>query len=391
MDGTSKEKRLYLDNAATSWPKPPAVIEAIASFYRDRGTAALRGSASVDTDRSIDLVRQKLAEFINADTRNEVVFAFNGTDALNMVLHGTLSPGDHVVISGLEHNSVLRPLNYLARHRQIEFSVIDTNANGVIEPAAFESQFKPNTKIVCLSHVSNVTGVVQPIAAVGEICRRKNVLFLVDAAQSLGHLPVDVKACHCDFLAAPGHKGLMGPLGTGILFVRQDVADRVSPIRQGGTGSVSDNENQPDEMPAKLEAGNLNVGGILGLGAGLAFVSERPFEAVVAHDAKLGRRLLDGLCRMNEVDVYMAQAAERTSVISFNVGQQDPREVAAILENHFGIEVRAGLQCSPRAHKFLGTFDRGGTLRISPGVFNTIDEIDRMVDAIKEITEHMGH
>lgn len=390
MDDAPNLKRLYLDNAATSWPKPPAVIEAIATFYRDSGTAALRGSASGDTDRSIDVVREKLAQFVNAESRNEIVFAFSCTDALNIALHGVLSAGDHVVISALEHNSVLRPLNYLARHRQIEFSVVETNADGVIEPARLESEIKQNTKMVCLSQVSNVTGVVQPVEAVGEICRRRNVMYLVDAAQSLGHLPVDVRAFNCDLLAAPGHKGLMGPLGTGVLYVSQNVAERVEPLRQGGTGSVSDNESQPTDMPAKLESGNLNVGGILGLGAGLAFVNEFPFESIVAHDAKLGQQLLNGLCRINNVDVYMARAAERTSVISFNVGSQDPREVAAILENHFGIEVRAGLQCSPRAHKFLGTFSRGGTLRVSPGIFNTIDEIDRMVDAVKEISEYSG-
>jgi cysteine desulfurase family protein len=389
MDGGSKLKRLYLDNAATSWPKPPAVIDAIATFYRENGTAASRGNASSHTDRSVDIVRQGVADFINADSKKEIVFAFNCTDALNIALHGSLSPGDHVVASGLEHNSVLRPLNYLAAQRQVEFSIVDTDSDGVIDPAALESEIKSNTKMVCLSHVSNVTGVVQPVAAVGEICRRRSVMFLVDAAQSLGHIPVDVKAFQCDLLAAPGHKGLLGPLGTAVLYVGEHVAERVEPFRQGGTGSISDNESQPNEMPTKLEAGNLNVGGILGLGAGLAFVRESPFAEIMAHGADLGGRLLEGLCRIEQVEVYMAHAGERIAVISFNVGREDPREVAAILASHFGIEVRAGLHCAPRAHKFLGTLARGGSLRVSPGVFNTIDEIDRMVDAIREIAEHM--
>ena len=196
--------------------------------------------------------------------------------------------------------------------------------------------------------------------------------------------------CPIDLLAAPGHKGLMGPLGTGVLYVHQDVAENIEPLRQGGTGSVSDNENQPNEMPAKLESGNLNVGGILGMGAGLEFVIEKPFEAIMAHDTKLGDQLVDKLSRVKNVDVYLADAAERTSVVSFNVGSQDPREVAAILENHFGIEVRAGLHCAPRAHKILGTFSRGGTIRVSPGIFNTIDEIERMVEAIKEVADQLG-
>lgn len=379
--------RIYLDNAATSWPKPPEVLAAITDFYQDIGTAAYRGNVDSKSDRAIELIRKNLAEFINANSEKEIVFAFNCTDALNMALHGTLLPGDHVVTSSLEHNSVFRPLNFLATHKGISFSVVEANENGVVDPDTIEAAIQADTKLVCLSHVSNVTGVVQPVNDVGDICNRKQLLYLVDAAQSLGHIGVDVSAMNCDFLAAPGHKGLFGPLGTGILYVNETCQDRILPYRQGGTGSTSDNENQPTQMPFKLESGNMNVGGILGLGAGLEYVQQISIDSIMALDRDFGSTLASGIAKNENVEVYFGGAPERTSVLSFNLRGKDPREVAVILETHFGIQVRAGLHCAPRSHKTLATFDRGGTVRISPGVFNTIDEINLIVDAIKQIAD----
>ena len=264
---------------------------------------------------------------------------------------------------------------------------MEATANGAVDPEAIEAAIRPATKLVCLSHVSNVTGVVQPVNEVGDVCDRKQVLYLVDAAQSLGHIGVDVRAMKCDFLAPPGHKGLFGPLGTGFLYVSEDRQDQIVPYRQGGTGSTSDNESQPDEMPFKLESGNMNVGGILGMGAGLEFVKQKSIDSIMELDQVLGTALVSGLSRLERVKVYFGNAAKRTSVTSFNVQGSDPREVAAILEAHFGIQVRAGLHCAPRAHKALGTFDRGGAVRVSPGIFNTIDEIGLIVDAIGQIAE----
>lgn len=378
-------KRIYLDNAATSWPKPPEVVEAIAKYYRDQGNPASRGSAGSEVDRAIAVLRKRLALFLGASTPCEIVFAFNATDALNMAIHGSLAKGDHVVAGSLEHNSVLRPLNYLKDKIDVELTFVKTNEAGVVDPDEVANAIRRNTRMVILSHVSNVTGVVQPVNEIGAICRDRGVFFLVDAAQSLGHLEVNVDQMNCDMLAAPGHKGLFGPLGTGILYIRSSHHNVIRPLRQGGTGSSSNDQHQPLEMPSRLESGNINVGGLLGLSAGLEFVETMTVAKIAERDDQFRDQMLGELGDISSVILYCGNAQNRTSVISCNIGEMDSREVATILQSHFGVEVRAGLQCAPRMHKALGTFERGGTVRISPGYFNTIDEINLMVEAIREI------
>ena len=242
------------------------------------GAPANRGTAAVvqGIDSAIDRCRLKLSQFVHAKSALEIAFAFNGTDALNMAIQGVLQNGDHVVTTNLEHNSVLRPLNELMKRRDVRVSFAEADSNGIVSPEAVSNLVEPETRLICVTHVSNVTGVIQPIEQIGAKLRQfatSKPFFLVDAAQSLGHIPVDVQQLGCDLLAGPGHKGLLGPLGTGFLFVRSEIAEHVQPIRFGGTGTKSESESQPMEMPGKLESGNLNVGGIVGLEAGVDFVS----------------------------------------------------------------------------------------------------------------------
>ncbi len=383
--------RIYLDNAATSWPKPEQVVEAIASYYRDSGVPAFRGISgqTSGTDQGVERCRQKLAQFIGSKNKNEIVFAFNGTDALNMVLQGVISPHDHVVATTIEHNSVLRPLSYLLNEKGVDVNYVDIDKNGLVDPDEIVAAVRPNTKLVCISHVSNVTGVVQPVEAIGKRLRDHDALFLIDAAQSLGHLELNVQRIGCDFLAAPGHKGLYGPLGTGLLYAAERSWHKIRPYRLGGTGTQSDSDVQPEEMPTRMESGNLNVGGILGLEAGLDFVVENTIAEVHKKSLQLSAHAITGLLTIAGVEIYCLDAPERSAVLSFNISGHDPREVATILESAFGIQTRAGFHCSPKVHSSLGTFESAGTIRISIGFFNTVDEIDKLVEAVSQIAAAM--
>lgn len=381
--------RLYFDNAATSWPKPPEVPAAVDWYFRESGAAVGRGATArgAQLQQLVDRCRARAARLLGAASPRQIVFGFNGTDALNMALHGLLRAGDHVVTTDVEHNSVLRPLHTLRKRLGIDVVHVPANAEGVVSPADVAAAITPATRLVAFGHVSNVTGTIQPVADIVAVARSRGVRTLVDAAQSAGHLPVDVRDLGVDLLACSGHKGLLGPLGTGLLYLAEGVEAEVESYRQGGTGTRSEVESQPATFPDKFESGNHNAPGLVGLEAALAWIEERGVAALREHELQLASRLLEGLARLPGVTLYGPRALDqRTAVVSLNVSGYSPQEAAAVLDAHFGIECRAGLHCAPQIHRALRTADAGGTLRLSPGPFTTLDDVAAVIEAIRSLT-----
>jgi cysteine desulfurase/selenocysteine lyase len=383
------QHRIYLDNAATSWPKPEAVYLAVERYLRDVGAAAGRGvyGAAAESGRIVDSARRAIARFLGAADPAHIVFAANGSDALNLAIHGLLRPGDHAVCTDAEHNSVLRPMRACQDELGVEITRVRCDSTGLVDANDIRRALRPNTRLVAMLHASNVSGVIQPAPEVGKICREHGTLFLVDAAQSLGHLPISVDELQVDLLAAPGHKGLLGPLGTGLLYIRPGIEGQLRPLRQGGTGSNSESDLQPESLPDKFEAGNLNVAGIAGLGAGIEWLEQRKTTAIREHEMTLTKQLRDCLQQTAGVTVYGPKdIADGVGVVSVTVEGYDPQEVAAVLDSAFHVQVRAGLHCAPRIHQTMGTIDRGGTVRFSVGPFTTSDEITVAARALEELT-----
>ena len=380
-------QRCYLDNAATSWPKPEGVLAAMDRYHRELGVAAGRGAtrAASEVDATIARGRLRAAQFFNAESSDRIIFTFNGTDSLNVAIHGVLKPGDHVVASTLEHNSVLRPLSELRQRIGIETTFVEPEANGRVEPTKFRAALRPNTKLVALLHASNVTGVVQPIDDVGAIAGQAGALMLVDAAQTAGHLPIDVRNSPIDLLACPGHKGLLGPLGTGLLYLRPSIEQHVASFRQGGTGSLSEDDRQPERLPDKYESGNHNAPGLFGLEAAFDWLEQHNLAERHTHELGLRRRLIDALAALKSVRLFAADLPDEcvVGVLSFAIVGFDPQEIAAILDHDFQIQIRAGLHCAPGAHRSLDTLATGGTIRASFGPTTTVDEVDQLVAALR--------
>jgi len=390
----NRPQRIYLDNAATSWPKPEAVYLAVDRYQREIGAAAGRGAyaESLEAARIVADARRRAAALLGVSDSSCVIFTSSGTDGLNLALHGVLRPGDHVITTVLEHNSVLRPLVHLVEERGIEVTQVACGPAGVIDPDDIRRALRPNTALVALTHASNVTGVVQPVAEIGRIVREHDALLLVDAAQTLGHFPFTADELQADLLAAPAHKGLLGPLGVGLLYVRPGVEQRLRPTRQGGTGTQSELPRQPETLPYRYEPGNHNLPGIAGLGAALAWLAKQPAGALAAHGQSLRTALLRGLEGVRGVTLYCpaladddAQPPHAVEVLSLSIAGYDAQELAAILESTQGIQARPGLHCAPLAHAALGTLNHGGTLRLSWGPFNTLAQIERTVAALREI------
>ncbi len=385
----SRTTRIYLDNAATSFPKPVAVYTAIDTYNRKIGAPADRGTyhQAVEVHAMIQRCRKRASEILGAETTEQIVFTFNATDSLNLALHGIINPGDHVVTSVLEHNSIRRPLRELRERLHVEVTCIDADESGLVDANSIRAAIKPNTKLVALIHASNVTGTIQPIVDVGRIANESGALFLVDAAQTVGHVPINVRDLPVDLLACAGHKGLLGPLGTGLLYVRPGVEHRLKSFRQGGTGSQSEDDHQPEKLPEKYESGNHNVSALYGLEAGLAFLQERGIEWVHQHEQQLTAALLDGLEGISGLNILGPQSNDgRVGVVSIAVDGFEPQILATILDEQFGIQTRAGLHCAPGTHKCIGTLNSGGTVRFSPGAFNTREDIDATIHALQEIT-----
>jgi cysteine desulfurase family protein len=388
------ERRIYLDNAATSWPKPEAVYEAVDRYQRENGATAGRGAyrdADV-VDRTVMQTRKKLANFLGTDDPTRIIFTASGTDSLNMAIHGVVRSGDHVITSAVDHNSVLRPLRFLEENRQVEVSRVPCGADGIVDPESFRAALRPNTRLIALVHASNVTGAIQPVEQVGAIAREHDVLYLVDAAQSLGHFPIDVKRVGAQLFASPAHKGLMGPSGLGVLYIAPGLESQMDPYRQGGTGTQSDDDRQPDSLPDKYEPGNLNVPAVMGLAAALDYLEQRGLDEIRQHDQRLTARLLDGLQGIRGVTVYGPRDVERqVGVVSISMDGVDPRELAGMLDSGHHVQVRAGIQCAPLMHQTLGTTQLGGTVRFSLGVFTTQQDIDLAVSAVAKIAQAVVH
>jgi cysteine desulfurase family protein len=378
---------IYLDNAATSFPKPETVYRALDAFARS--SLANPGRAghkmALAAEHALDDARHRLNRFLNGKSPERFVFTLNGTDALNMAMKGVLADGDHVVTTDLEHNSVSRPLVALADAGRITLTRVAADGSGTVDPDAIKRAITPKTRLVALTHASNVLGTVQPVAEVGRIVREaESVLFLVDAAQTAGVVPIDVQALSIDLLAAPGHKSLLGPTGTGFLYVGPRA--KLRPWREGGTGGDSSTPVQPSEYPYYLEGGTPNVLGVAGMVAGLDFVEERTPDAIREHEVMLCDRLREKLEEAGGFEFYgHRDPALRVGTISFRSEAIPAPELGGILDQAFDIAIRPGLHCAPYVHRALGTFPEG-TVRVSPGAFTTVDDIDQLVEALREIT-----
>lgn len=376
---------IYLDNAATSWPKPESVYDAVSESIR-RGGNPGRGSSEKSKAAATDIneARAALAQLFHIAEPRRIAFALNATDAINLGLKGMLSPGDHVITSRMEHNAVTRPLAYLEDSGVAVTKVETDPANGA-DPEAVRAAIRPETKLVVMAHGSNVTGALNPIEEIGAVCREAGVPFMVDASQTAGAVPIDVVKMNIDLLAFPGHKSLLGPTGTGALYVAETVSPH--PIRSGGTGVFSEVRLQPEQLPYYYEAGTQNTVGIAGLAAGARFILERSVSNIYHEEQQMLAKLIEGLLAIPKVTVYGPVSGPRAAAVSFNIEDLDCADAAMILETYYGISVRAGLQCAPDTHRLLGTFDLGGTIRVSPGLFTTEEEIDSFLDAIREIAE----
>ena len=370
---------IYLDNAATSFPKAPQVAAAMSDALTQAGANPGRSGhrLSLAAGRIVWSCREQLADFLGVEDPSRIVFCQNCTDALNTAIHGFVQRGDHVVSTLLEHNSVLRPLSELARMGVITLTLVRPGVDGRVTPETALSAITPRTRLMVLTHASNVTGVVQDVRRIAGVCRRRNVTLLVDAAQSLGHVPVSPAALGADMLAFPGHKGLLGPHGTGGLYIREGLS--VYPLRQGGTGSVSESMFQPDDMPDRFESGTLNLPGIAGLSAGIRFVRQHR-EEIESHHRALCARLTGGLRQIPGVRLYSPPGS---LLAAFNVEGMASGEVADAL-NADNVAVRGGLHCAPGAHQLLGTLETGA-VRASPGPFNTERDVDLLLTSVERI------
>lgn len=377
---------IYLDNAATTFPKPESVYEAVDRTLRQLGVNPGRGSyrLALEAGRMVFEVREAVAGFFNIPDSSRVVFTANATEAINLALFGLLQPDDQVVTTTMEHNSVSRPLHALAA-RGVEVVRVPGDSAGRVSPAAIREAVSTHrkTRMVVMSHCSNVTGTIQPIGEIGSWCRREGILFLVDAAQSAGLLPIDVQTMGIDLLAAPGHKSLLGPPGTGLLYVAEGL--QPIPLIFGGTGGNSLSPSMPEELPERLESGTLNTPGLAGLLAGIDYIRQQGLGRIHDHKVALLDHLLHGLQALPGIRIHGPAVAEQHGgVVSFTVEGRDPAEIGYLLDETYEICVRTGLHCAADAHRTIGTLP-SGTIRVSPGLFNTPADIEALLKALQTI------
>jgi cysteine desulfurase / selenocysteine lyase len=377
---------IYLDNAASSHPKPERVYRAVDEVLRNLGANPGRAGHGLARKASLHIAqtRRLLAELFEIPHPERVVFTANATEALNKGLKGLLNPGDQVITSSMEHNSVIRPLRQMER-QGIEVALVTADERGEIKTQDFKKALRKNSRLIVMTHASNVTGGLMPIVEASQLAHEEGLLFMVDAAQTAGLVPISVARTGIDLLAVPGHKGLMGPQGTGFLYVGPEVKLRT--IMEGGTGSQSELETQPEIWPDCMESGTLNTPGIAGLGGGVSFILEQGFEEIQKREKALGQQIWEGLKKIPSVRVYGPKSPEfRTAVVSFNIEGINPQTVASILDMAYDIAVRPGLHCASLAHRSLGTFPEG-TVRVSPGFFTREEDIDCFLGAVAEIAK----
>lgn len=386
-----KPRRLYMDNAATSFPKPRAVLESMSRYASDLGASAGRGGyeEAVQTAALLAECRRRLCELFNGEQAEHFVFTLNCSDALNMAIKGLVDPGTkaHAICTHIDHNSILRPLKALEERGGIEVTRVPIDpGTGLVNPDDIRKAVRSDTKFIACTHVSNVTGTVQPIREIGRVARERAVPLIVDAAQSAGHLPIDLQADCIDLLAAPGHKGLLGPLGTGFLYIRPGVEKILATTREGGTGSQSDLDVHPDSMPDKYEPGSHNAIGLIGLSEGVKYVATQGIQTLHEQQMDLVRTFIDGVSDIEGLTYYGPQGVKnRIGVFSVRVEGYDPQELSAVLEANYGILTRSGIHCAPLAHAAIGTLDKGGTTRFSFGPFLSKQDVKFAADALAEI------
>ncbi|KAA8670507.1 aminotransferase class V-fold PLP-dependent enzyme [Clostridium sp. MT-14] len=377
----------YLDNAATSYPKPNVVINTISNFMKNIGATAGRGAykSAITADRLIFDCRNNICKLFNGKDPSKVIFTYNITDSLNILINGILNPGDHVITSSLEHNSVWRPLKTLQRDKNIQISQVPCTSKGITNPKDVEKLIRENTKFIVFTHASNVLGTIQPIREIGALAKKHNIIFLVDSAQTAGAYPIDVQKDNIDILAFTGHKSLFGPTGTGGFLLNCDT--NIRPLKSGGTGEDSKNPYQPDFYPNKFEAGTLNVAGIVGLGEGIKYISNLGVENIRAKEDEVIEYALKRLEEIPKICIYGPKDPQKiVGVISFNIKGISGEEIAFKLDQEYDIMIRVGFHCAPTAHRIMGTYEIGA-MRIGIGYFNTKKDIDILTDALKNIVK----
>ena len=382
-------KYIYLDNASTTFPKAPNVANAMSDYLTNYGININRGSYALayDVEDIIYTTRQRLNNVFNSHDPSHVIFTQNVTMSLNMVIKGLLKSGDHVLVSTMEHNAVMRPLTQLLDNG-ITFDVIPCDVTGSIEIDAIESLIRPNTVAIIINHASNVCGTIQPIQSIGALCKAHNLHFIVDAAQTAGVIPINVKACHIDALCFTGHKGLLGPQGIGGIILTKEIAQTLTPLIAGGTGSFSHLETMPTHMPDAFEAGTLNLPGIIGLNEGLSYIEAVGMKNIHNHELALTKTFLECLRSITGINIIGKQdIQDRTAVVSITIDGMDPASIAYELESTYHIMTRVGLHCAPRAHQTLGTYPEG-TVRFSFGYANTHKDVESALSALHKIVKN---
>lgn len=376
---------IYLDNAASTWPKPPGVKERMAEVIEDFAANPGRGghALAMKASKTVFRTRVQLSRLFGIQNPNNLFFYLNATQALNQAIKGFLKAGDHVISSSVEHNSVRRPLEYMSKTKQVEVTYVEPRGDHLFHLEDFAKAIRPNTRLLAISHASNLTGVILPVAELGEMAKQHGITFLVDASQTAGVLPIDVQEMKIDMLAFPGHKGLYGPQGTGGLYVREDVD--LEPLIHGGTGSQSEAIDQPTTRPDRYESGTVNTVGLAGLLAGVSYVMEKGVEQIGQHEWELVQKTIVGLEKIAGVTVLGPDIeTKRVGVVAFNIQGVDASEVSFILDQQYGIATRAGFHCTPLGHQTAGT-EQIGAVRASYGMFNTEQDAKSLVDAVGEI------
>lgn len=379
---------VYLDNAATTFPKPVGALDRMIELYKKKGVSPGRGSYDLafEADDIVYDVRTRLGRLFNTPDPKRVIFTSNATDAINIVLQGMLKTGDHVVSTRLEHNSVLRPLYHLKKNGIITYDLVGFDPKGFIDLDDISKAIRENTRLVLINHVSNVLGTIQPIKEISEICAKRGVPFVIDAAQSAGVIPINMQDWNISAVAFTGHKSLLGPTGTGGLAVSPDLI--IEPTRFGGTGVDSESPIHNETYPQRLEAGTINLIGIIGLSEGLKYIEQRGMEAIHKKEMELFIKLRDGLSNLETVECYCAANNENhVALISVNIKGMDPGDAGSILDADYNIAVRTGLHCAPLVHEGIGTFPRG-TVRFSLGPFNTDEHIEKAIEAMTAIDRY---
>ncbi|MDU5120081.1 MAG: aminotransferase class V-fold PLP-dependent enzyme, partial [Clostridium botulinum] len=379
--------KIYLDNAATTYPKPEKVYSSILNYMKNVGASPGRGGYenALTGDRMVYKCRQSLINLFNFNKIENVVFTSNITASLNILIKSIVEDGWHVITSAMDHNSVIRPLVSLEKSNKIKLDILNCSEEGLINIEDFKNAIKDNTKLVVLSHASNIVGTIQPLETIGKICKEKGIYFIIDSAQTAGVLPLDFQNLNCNALAFTGHKALLGPQGIGGFIIDDKLNNIATNFIEGGTGSLSESTLQPDFLPDKFESGTMNTPGIAGLLAGIEYINEEGLNTIKEREEYLSREFINGLLNINSIKVYgPLDASLRTATISINSSKIDNSELGFLLDSEFGIMVRTGLHCAPLAHKTIGSFPQG-TLRFSFGAFNDIKDINYALYALNSI------